>query len=115
MMSFIYLASPYSDRDSTVEAYRYQEAMRFCAEQMTSRPHIHIFSPIVYGHQMAKQYDLPGDAAWWQNFNLKFMNNCSQMWVLKLPGWDTSLGVTAEIEYARGRNLYTEYYNPSED
>ena len=59
------------------------------------------FSPIVYGHEMAKKHALPTDAGWWARFNMEMLRKCDGCYVLHLPGWDTSVGVKLELNVCR--------------
>lgn len=103
----IYLASPYSHPSSTVRALRYHAVAEFVAKRFGTDV---IFSPIVYTHYMADMNALPTDAASWQNFNDNMQRAASETWVLKLPGWGQSLGVTHEIEYARALGQDVIYF-----
>lgn len=90
----IYLASPYSASPAT----NFKLTEVFVAGALRQgRP---IFSPIVHCHQIALDYNLPGDFEFWKNYNLKMLNAASNMWVLTLPGWRESKGVAGEIEFA---------------
>ena len=96
--SYIYLASPYSGTDFEQEL-RYSHvklAVKFAIEE-----HLAVYSPILHSHDLAKTYQLPGDAAYWELVNSGFINNCSEVWVLMMTGWEESRGVELEIQYAR--------------
>jgi hypothetical protein len=57
-------------------------------------------------------YNLPGDFEFWKNYNFKMLSAASDMWVLKLPGWEESKGVAGEIEFAASNSIpitYIEY------
>ena len=96
--SYIYLASPYSGTDFGQEL-RYEHvklAVKFAIEE-----HLAVYSPILHSHDLTKTYQLPGDAAYWELVNSGFINNCSELWVLMLPGWEESRGIELELQYAR--------------
>jgi len=38
-----------------------------------------------------------------------------ELWVLMLPGWGGSVGVSAEIDYAKNIGLHIIYHQPTED
>jgi hypothetical protein len=105
-MSFIYLASPYSSGDASIRDERAQHAARFTADHI--RLGHHIYSPIVHCHELALAHDLPKDFEFWQRYNFAILAKASQLWVLDLPGWDTSRGVLAEIELATSLSIPTE-------
>lgn len=91
---YVYLASPYSSDPET----NFARTLEFVAEEM--RKGTIIFSPIAHCHPIAEAYDMPGDFAFWKKYNMEMLAPAGALWVLKLPGWETSIGVTAEIEYA---------------
>lgn len=93
----IYVASPYSDPDFFVKQERYHAVCRYCAVLTLCREHC--FSPIAHWHPIALKYKLPSDANYWSAYNREMMGFCSVMHVLKLSGWEESLGVQQEIEY----------------
>lgn len=94
----IYVASPYSHRDAGVQHERYRLVRDYVAQGITHG--LHMFSPILYGHPLAVECSLPPDANWWKNFNESMMRAADSMWVLKLEGWEDSVGVKMEMTYA---------------
>ena len=100
---FIYLASPYSGNEQA----NYEAAARFVADRM--REGYIIFSPIVHCHQIAVDYGLPGDFEFWQHYNYEMLAAAGKLWVLKLPGWEESRGVQAEILYATRSHIPIEH------
>lgn len=94
----IYLASPYSHPDPAVRQERYEQTM--AAQAFLLREGRYVYSPIVASHPMALAHDLPTDAGWWKKYNHGMMNVCSEVFVLRLDGWDTSVGVLDEIAFA---------------
>lgn len=99
----IYLASPYSHPNRTIRARRFTMTRDFLFEQMKTTPAI--FSPIVYCHQFARDMQAAVDHESWKGLNDDMLNLMSALWVLKLPGWDESLGVRYEIARATQRNV----------
>ena len=95
----IYLASPYTHDDPEVRYWRFKEAERYTAKAIR-RGEI-IFSPIVYAHTMAANYNLPFTADYWSDFNYRMILHCEEVVVLQLQGWRESSGVKAEITLAR--------------
>jgi len=94
----IYLASPYSNADPAVEQARFDAVCQAAATLM--RRGLLVFSPIAHSHAIAR-FGLPTDWAFWQRYDRAFLNRCRELWVLKLPGWESSVGVRAEIQIAR--------------
>lgn len=97
-MSFIYLASPYTDPDPAVVNLRYQMTAEFTAMKLKD---LHkIYSPIVHCHDLAHKHDMPKDFEFWKEYNLAMLQSASEVWVLALEGWEESKGVRAEINHA---------------
>lgn len=95
MASYIYLASPYSHRDSlTVEGRYYltQEA----ASKLLLAGHT-IFSPILHWHDTATRLRLPTTAAFWRDYNQVMLGGAEELWVLTLHEWQDSIGVKEEL------------------
>lgn len=93
----IYLASPYSHPDPQVREERFQAACRAAAELM--REGLLVFSPIAQTHPLTA-YGLPTGWDFWERYDLAHVENCSEVRVLKLAGWEESRGVKAEIAIA---------------
>lgn len=93
----IYLASVYS-YNATPELL--EERFKLVETYVAKHKDKPIFSPIVYGHQMAKDYDFPVNFEYWQERNHAFIDACDEVWILKMDDWDKSKGVADEIEYA---------------
>jgi hypothetical protein len=107
----IYVASPYSDPDPAVREARYEAACRATADLI--RRGTPVFSPIVYGHPLCR-YDLPTDWTFWQRLDLQYLAMCDEVIVLKLPGWEQSKGVQAEIAAARALGRPVSFLDPIE-
>lgn len=48
---------------------------------------------------------LPTEAAPWEEVNRSFLTCCQALYVLQIPGWDASIGVGMEIDWARELRL----------
>ena len=97
-MSYIYLASPYSDPSPAVREERF-----FATERATAwllRERIWVYSPIVHCHALALRYGLPTDAGFWQEYNFAMLRGAAALWLLKLSGWENSIGMRSEIAFA---------------
>lgn len=95
----IYLASPYSHPDPAVRRWRYDKVCALTADLLQAGRHV--FSPIVYSHSLAERFSLPGSWDFWQRVDLEFIDRCDEVLVYQLPGWEESVGVQAEIAYAK--------------
>ncbi len=90
-----YLASPYSHKSPYVREMRYLLTMKKLAALLHSQ--LTVYSPIVHCHELAKLAGLPGDAAFWRNYNFTMLKSCQGMYVFCLDGWKSSVGVAEEI------------------
>jgi len=102
-VSFIYLASPYSHEMDTVKQQRYELVSETVVQLL--KQDIHVYSPIVHCHELAKRFNLSGSFAFWQDYNFAMIEASAGLWVLKLEGWKESIGVKAEIKYAIAKDI----------
>jgi hypothetical protein len=106
-----YLASPYSHPDDSVMEQRFLKAEWAAVELL--KENIFCFAPIPYNHPW-KKYDVPGDWGFWEKFDKNFVLRCDAVLVLMLPGWDKSVGVGAEIDFAKEQNIPVLYITEEE-
>lgn len=111
----IYLASPYtSDLKGqlklSLQQERANQALAFTAMMMQQG--FVLFSPVVYGHSIASVAGLPTDAEFWWQFNIDYLRHAEAIFVLRLPGWDQSKGVQAEIRQAKLMGLGRQDFGP---
>jgi hypothetical protein len=97
-MGYIYLASPYSHENPEVVEGRYRDVLRITSELM-NKHRLHIFSPIINCHELAKVHTLPGDFAFWKEYNQAILEFADELYVLKLLGWEQSKGIKGEMLY----------------
>ncbi len=102
----IYLASPYSHDDPDVKESRFQAVCKQTALMLKAG--ILVFSPIAHSHPVAS-YGMKGSYDVWQRFDESMIERCDEVWVLMLDGVEGSVGIKAEMEYARklGRPVHT--------
>jgi hypothetical protein len=105
-----YLACPYSDPSPDVRQRRYEQVNKVAALLM--RCGIFVFCPISHCHELAKQNGLPTDFAYWRKYNAAFLSMCSDLYVVTMPGWESSVGVTGEIKIAQELGLSVVYLDP---
>jgi len=102
-----YLASPYTHKDPVIKKQR-AEAVTETAVDLLHHG-IFVFAPISYNEPWEK-YNLPGDWNFWSEFDKTFVERCDGgIIVLMLDGWNKSVGVTAEIEFAKSCGLPVYY------
>jgi hypothetical protein len=96
----IYIASPYSDKDPIIRQHRYVDACKACAFLMKIYPHRTVYSPIVHAHPIAVVGNLPKGWGFWSQQCTYFLKFATTLLVLKLKGWEDSVGVAEEVELA---------------
>jgi len=68
-----------------------------------------LHSPVVYGWALTKGTKILTDFKTWSKYNYEMLSICSELWVLKLDGWELSVGVTQEIKWAKELGLIIKY------
>jgi len=107
-----YLASPYTHSDPAIKKARADAVTEAAVDLL--RHAIYVFAPISYNEPWEK-YNLPGDWNFWSEFDKTFVSRCDGgIIVLMLDGWDKSVGVTAEIEFAKSIGLPVYYASPEQ-
>lgn len=102
-----YLASPYTHKDPAIKKSRADAVTESAVELLHLG--VFVFAPISYNEPWEK-YNLPGDWNFWCEFDKTFVERCDGgVIVLMLDGWDKSVGVTAEIEFAKSCGLPIYY------
>ena len=105
--NLVYLAVPYSHPDERVRQERY-EAVTKAAGFLMNEGYI-VFSPITHCHHIKQICDLPTGWEYWEAFDRAYLKHCSKLIVLKLHGWEDSVGVNAEIDIAKEMGIEIEY------
>lgn len=98
-----YLASPYTGNEEP----NFQAVAKKAAELMNQG--LTIFSPIAMCHPMAMYGKLPGEWEFWEKFDRSYLSVCNKVIVYRLPGWEKSKGVNAEIKIAIELGIPVEY------
>lgn len=95
--SLIYLASPYTHPSHEVMAQRYILTLGLTTRLLLDG--LPVFSPIVYGHQMASSLGHSFEA--WQHINDAMIHAASDFAIFRLPGWEQSRGIAHEVDLWR--------------
>jgi hypothetical protein len=111
-MGIVYLAAPYSHPILAERIRRFEAINRHAAKMM--RDGIIVFSPISHTHPIAMAGELPTGWEFWGKQDREFLSHCKRFVVLKLPGWDKSKGVAAEMKIADELGLAVELLEPTE-
>lgn len=122
----IYLGTPYTCTEyKTLRVRRRIENERFRLVTAVSCLLVEMgiahFSPITQSHIQKKIAADMGilflsDFEFWRSFDLMMLRGCTQLYVLKLKGWEDSIGLYAEIKEAKRLGLPVLYiaYNEKE-
>lgn len=93
----IYVSSPYSHPDIGVRTARFEAACAYTLDLMKRGEMV--YSPIAYSHQFEAYLGFMEGHKYWMPFDLRMLGQCSEMHVLKLLGWQNSVGVRLETEH----------------
>ena len=108
----IYIASPYSHKSKSVMKNRVATVSKVAAI-LTKKYKFAMFLPITQSAEMVKyEPSLGGDFKSWESIDIFMVKEkADEVWVILMEGYDTSIGVTAEIECARRHNKPIKYFN----
>ena len=106
-----YLAAPYASQDPEIMAMRVVVINNVAAAIFEKGDWV--FSPISHNHPI-KQHNRCLDREIWMPFDLHMLSLCDELLVLKLDGWEQSIGVDVEIKYAQILNKPVQYILPDE-
>lgn len=94
----VYIACPYSHNDQSVVEYRVKQFALFAASIENSGKE-HAVSAM-FNHLINLYGSLPTNWEYWKSYSLSLLDKSEKVYVLKLDGWDKSIGVAGELEYA---------------
>jgi len=103
----IYIAAPYSDPDKEVVNRRVSLVCKYSA--LLLKKDLSNVSPILIGTSIFLHATLPSDFAFWQKMSYDLLSRCDALYVMKIDGWKDSIGVQAEISFAKQHNIKIEY------
>ena len=108
--SLWYIASPYSHDDPAVVAQRLVDVEKAVVHIANKYPYVAPFSPVLYTAELQNRGLGSGPPRGWYAFDFAFLRNADRLWVLKLEGWESSIGIALEIAFAEAKGLPI-YYN----
>jgi hypothetical protein len=103
----VYLAGPYTAtgeqaltdlRKQLTQGARFNMLTKFAAQIMAAE--LLVYSPITHSHPMTLHEALPGTWAYWERMDREMLSICSELWIMKLDGWEDSEGLQHEIAIA---------------
>ncbi|HEV2523635.1 MAG TPA: DUF1937 family protein [Gammaproteobacteria bacterium] len=104
-----YLGTPYSDPDPAIRKFRERAVTQMAFDLL--KQNIHVYSPITHNMPIDR-LGIFGDYQTWLDFDHGMLSRCNKLLVLKLPGWETSKGLAAEIAFAKIIGLPIEEIEP---
>lgn len=108
----IYVASPYSHKSKKIMIQRFKDITRIIGILQDTHPYAFI-GPITQSHQTAMHMKKSeGSFKHWARRDYTYIYNSQELWVVKLPGWTISVGVQAEIEFAKAIGIPVKYIDP---
>jgi hypothetical protein len=108
----VYLANPYSGTKE-IQQERFELACKAASWLMREFPHLNVFSPIVHSHPLHVIGNLRGDWTFWERIDREYISLSHLMVVLDLPGWEKSVGVTAELKIAAEQKIPVVHLDPA--
>ena len=112
----VYLACPYSSHSMEVRVGRFEASAHAAAHLIHQG--MFVYSPITMTHPidlvMAEEGESMG-SDYWCDFDEAFMNVCSEMIILVVPGWDESRGIKREAEFFAAAGKPIRYLIPNDE
>lgn len=109
MVTFSYLASPYSHASPEVRQQRFEAACAAAAELMLRGKKV--FAPIAYTHPL-ESHTGPQSHDWWMGQDYPFLIVANELIVLMMDGWEDSKGVAEEIRVCTLLGKPVSYMEP---
>lgn len=105
----VYLAVPYSHKKDKIKRKRFRIVNEVAATLF--KKGLWVFSPISHTHPIKICGEMSGDWNYWAAYDEFNLSHCDYLYVLMLRGWEKSVGVRGEIEYATQNEIPIEYIN----
>lgn len=102
----VYVAGPYTHADPLIRVERFTKLTQVAADLV--KQGCIVYSPITHTHPLDLCFVRDGvelSSDFWVDFDETFMAVCTEMLVVKLPGWDKSSGVRREMAYFQRHGL----------
>ena len=112
-MDHWYIVSPYTHDDPQVLQDRYNSASELAAYLINSEKIV--YSPISSWHDIASRFSLPVEFTFWRRLNYYYIRTGRGIIVSMISGWNRSVGVLSEINYAQIMGKEIIYAKRNED
>lgn len=106
-----YLASPYSHKNPIIKLWRFIKISRIAAKlHLTGR--FVLITPI--SASVPQNFFGQMGCAWatWEKVDCEYIRNCKEVLVCTMQGWRESVGVNAEILFAKELKIPIKYLHP---
>lgn len=115
----IYIASPYTGKSPFaiinffIRLSRYRQITSLIGKLQDKYKYAFI-GPITQSHHTAKYMKSKCSLfKSWRLRDLTYISRCDEVWVAMMPGWDESVGVLSEIEFAKNiHRCKVKYLDP---
>jgi len=97
-----YLGAPYSDPDPKIRQFREQAVTQKVFDLW--KKGILVYSPLTHNCPVDR-LGVFGDYQTWLDFDHSMLSRCDKLLFLKLPGWEKSKGLQAEMAFAKQLGL----------
>jgi len=111
LLELEYLGLPYSTKNNYLQDFRAKVADIISTDLVVKQGRA-IYSPISSWHYIACKYNMPTNYEFWEKLNLSFLKQCKKLLIVTLPGWETSIGLRGEIEFAEEHGIEIEKIDP---
>lgn len=104
----VFIISPYTDVDPDVTRIRVIDTEQYIVQLITVNKVI-AYSAIIAFEHLLNDYAIPSDYVYWKTLCSTMMECAKEVHVLKLEGWEKSIGVQSEIDLAIKMNKPIKY------
>ena len=112
MPPLIYLVAPYRHTKDSVQDARLEAVSRVAAALTDADRRV--FCPLTHAHALIESGFGFREDEWWYEYDIGLLAHCSELLVLRLPGWSESKGVRLELEAAQSRDILISYLDTPE-
>jgi nucleoside 2-deoxyribosyltransferase len=109
MSGFFYVASPYTKHPRGIHA-AHVEAVKAAA--ICIKAGIPVYSPIAHSHLIAAYADIPLEYEHWRDLDEAMIEASNGLIVVEMDGWRESVGINAEIQFAKALGKPVLYMAP---
>lgn len=111
-MKRIFISTPYTHVNPEVVQFRTDVICTYFIRLLSAG--MCPLSPVVVGHPLVKNYNVNGMFTFWEDYCNSEIEHCDEVHVVMLDGWDTSIGVKKEIDFAVKLGKMVIYIDPKE-